>query len=165
MSRQLTPLANEKFLCLTFFKNFIVATSFCWFCCSYILFSLWLLASVYLTSQAESIIFYNQVSWAPIPAYGYKLDFVKNSRGKNLSFWFFENEYSDEVILYLHGNTGRLAYLFPELIKKANILSPAYPRYHESEGKPSVDSVYETAFLAYEWLVQKKVSLKTRLRF
>ena len=82
-----------------------------------------------------------------------------------MSFWFFENKYSDEVILYLHGNTGRLAYFFPELIKKANILSPAYPGYHESEGKPSVDSVYETAFLAYEWLVQKKVSLKTRLRF
>jgi len=65
-----------------------------------------------------------------------------------LSFWFFD--------LYLHGNTGRLAYFFPELIKKANILSPAYPGYHESEGKPSVDSVYETAFLAYEWLVHKK---------
>jgi pimeloyl-ACP methyl ester carboxylesterase len=123
---------------------------------SVVLLSLWLLASVYLTFQAESIIFNNQVSWAPIPAYGYKLDFVKNSRGENLSFWFFENEYSDEVILYLHGNTGRLAYFFPELIKKANILSPAYPGYHESEGKPSVDSVYETAFLAYEWLVQKK---------
>ncbi len=35
-------------------------------------------------------------------------------------------------------------------------MSPAYPGYHESEGKSTVDSVHETAVLAYEWLVQKK---------
>ncbi len=57
--------------------------------------------------------------------------------------------------MYLHGNTSRLAHFFPELIKEFNVLSPAYPGYHESEGKPTVDSVYETAFLVYEWLVQK----------
>jgi uncharacterized protein len=35
-------------------------------------------------------------------------------------------------------------------------VSPAYPGYHESEGSPSVDNVYQTAVDTYDWLVNVK---------
>jgi len=39
---------------------------------------------------------------------------------------------------------------------RANVLSPAYLEYHESEGKPTPENVYETTILAYDWLIGKK---------
>ena len=119
---------------------------------------LWLIGAVYLTSQASNIVFNNQVSWAPVPQYqnNYELNFIKNSNNQHISMWTFENQTSQNWILYLHGNAGRLADFFQYLTPNANVLSPAYPGYHESEGKPSVENVYETATLAYDWLVNVK---------
>lgn len=117
---------------------------------------IWLGFSYYLYTQTTKLIFNNTVSWAPVPAYGYDLEFIKNSSGENLSLWYFENNFSDRTILYLHGNAGRIADYFKELRVYGNVLSPAYPGYHESEGIPTPKKVYETAELAYNWLVEVK---------
>jgi uncharacterized protein len=116
---------------------------------------IWLLASLYLLSQSTTIIFQNQVSWAPVPNFGYSLNFEKGTDGLHRSFIFFEKPSSNQVILYLHGNTGRINDFFPELTKNANVLSPAYPGYHESEGSPTQENVYETAVMSYDWLLKK----------
>jgi pimeloyl-ACP methyl ester carboxylesterase len=121
-----------------------------------VLIVLWLLASLYLTSQSTVLIFNNTVSWAPIPNFGYKLEFLRDSKDRAISVWTFENPQSDKVILYLHGNSGRINDFFVDLKKYGTVVSPAYPGYHESEGTPDTEGVYEAALLAYDDLVKNK---------
>jgi pimeloyl-ACP methyl ester carboxylesterase len=117
---------------------------------------LWLLASLYLTSQSTALIFDNKVSWAPIPNFGYNLDFLKDSKNRAISVWTFDNPDSNKVILYLHGNSGRINDFFVDLKKYGTVVSPAYPGYHESEGTPDTEGVYEAALLTYDNLVNDK---------
>jgi uncharacterized protein len=124
------------------------------------LIALWLLASMYLTSQASTLVFQNQVSWASIPEKNfpsYRLNWQKNKANQNLAIWEFDNPSTDQYLIYMHGNAGRLLNFFPELTKNFNVISPAYPGYSESEGSPSVDNVYETGVLTYDWLVSNGV--------
>ena len=118
---------------------------------------LWLVGSLYLTSQASALVFNNAVSWAPVPNFGYELTFIENSAKQSVSVWEFnpaaEAADSELVILYLHGNSGRINDMFPELTKYGRVYSPAYPGYHESEGQPDTESVYDTALTTYDWLV------------
>jgi pimeloyl-ACP methyl ester carboxylesterase len=122
------------------------------------LFVLWLAGSVFLTLQSSSLIFNNRVSWSPVPEYGYKLDFVKNKAGQNLSIWTFSNPGTDQYILYFHGNAGRLPNFFQPLLTKANLITIAYPGYHESEGSPTTENVYESTELVYDWLTRQGIS-------
>jgi esterase/lipase len=117
---------------------------------------LWLFGSLLLTAISSSIIFNNSVSWSPLPNYGYNQDFIKNSKNQNLSVWTFVNNNSDKYILYFHGNAGRIPYITTELAKQANVVSIAYPGYHESDGSPTVENVYESSELVYNWLVNEK---------
>lgn len=121
-----------------------------------ILIILWLIISFYLYGQAASLVFNNKISLAPVPAYGYELDFVRNKADQNISMWYFPNPNTDKVVLYLHGNTGRIADYFVNLRQYGSVLSPAYPGYHESEGSPTPENTLETALLAYNYLVNEK---------
>ena len=113
-----------------------------------IAFTVWFSASLLLASQTAS----------SVPEFDYQLDFVRNSQGENISLWYFPKSSSDEVILYLHGSTGRLTHFIPELNSQASIVSPAYPGYHESEGSPTYQKAYEAAVLAYDYLLEKGFS-------
>lgn len=118
---------------------------------------IWLLASLYLTSQSTALIFNNKISWAPVPNFGYKLEFLKDKENRSISLWTFDqNKQSDKVILYLHGNSGRINDFFADLVQYGTVVSPAYPGYHESEGAPDTAGVYEAALLAYDNLVSTK---------
>lgn len=123
-----------------------------------VLFVLWIIASLFLTSQAGSLVFNNTVSWAPVPNFGYDLEFIENKEGNSLSVWKFEGEAGAQnpIILYLHGNSGRINDMFAELTQYGDVYSPAYPGYHESEGTPNTDSVYEAALATYDWLVEEE---------
>jgi esterase/lipase len=116
----------------------------------------WLAFSTFLYTQSTTLIFNNKVSWAPVPAFGYELSFVRNKAGQNISMWYFPNPNTDKVVLYLHGNAGRLPQFFPDLKLYGSVLSPAYPGYHESEGDPSPENALETTILAYDYLVNVK---------
>lgn len=121
---------------------------------------IWLLGSLYLTSQAANLVFLNQVSWASIPensSLNYSLNWAKSSENKNFSIWEFSNPSSDQYLIYYHGNAGRLLHFFPSLEKKYNVISPAYHGYSESEGNPTVDNVYDVALKTYDWLVAKGI--------
>jgi pimeloyl-ACP methyl ester carboxylesterase len=111
----------------------------------------------YVLSVIPGSLFDNKVSWAPVPAYGYNLEFIRNSAGQNLSLWELQNPKTDSVILYLHGNSGRINDFMPDLYTAGGtVYSIAYPGYHESEGSPTPDSVNEAAVLAYDEIVNKK---------
>lgn len=116
----------------------------------------WLLLSLYLTSQSTTLIFNNTISWAPIPNFGYELDFIRNKDNQAIGVWTFPNSSTDEVILYLHGNAGKINVFFDDLQKYGTVVAPAYPGYHESEGKPTPENVYETALLTFDYLVNEK---------
>lgn len=116
----------------------------------------WLALSSYLYTQSTTLVFNNKISWAPVPAYGYELSFVRNKAGENVSMWYFPNPNTDKVVLYLHGNAGRIADFYVSLRQYGSVLSPAYPGYHESEGEPTPENSYETAVLAYDYLVNVK---------
>lgn len=118
----------------------------------------WLLASFYLAGQAGSLVFDNKVSWNSIPPYfNSKKEFIRLPNGLNMETLTFENPQSDEYVIYFHGNAGRLLQFIPELSKRANVISPAYPGYHASEGSPSVENTYQTAVTTYENLVKKGI--------
>jgi fermentation-respiration switch protein FrsA (DUF1100 family) len=127
----------------------------------------WLLFSSYLASQSSVLVFNTRVSWAPVPNFGYELNFIKNKAGQNVSLWWFDNaknqsnldleaKNNQRVILYLHGNAGRINDFFTGLLKFGSVLSVAYPGYHESEGDPTTENVYEASTLAFDWLVNTK---------
>lgn len=121
--------------------------------------ALWFFGSLFLASQAQALVFNNAVSWAPVPNFGYELNWVENSAGQSTSVWKFpaeEANNSEAVILYLHGNSGRINDMLAELNRYGTVYSPAYPGYHESEGVPTTESVYDTALSAYDWLVQSE---------
>lgn len=118
---------------------------------------LFVLASLLLASQATSIIFNNQISWSSMPRNGgYELSYIKNSKGRKISIWNFPSLVSTKVVLYLHGNAGRLQHFFPYLRQIGEVYSPAYPGYSESEGQPNIEDTLETATLTYDYLVNVK---------
>jgi pimeloyl-ACP methyl ester carboxylesterase len=65
------------------------------------------------------------------------------SSGENINI-LFQNKNTKDVILYFHGNTGRLSYIINSL-QDYSFVSPTYPGYHFSSGEPSADNVYLVA--------------------
>ena len=125
--------------------------------------TLWLLGSLYLSGQASSLVFNNQASWGSVPkspSLVYNLEWNQvsvNNKTANYSIWNLSNPRSDQYLIYLHGNAGRLLNFFPYLTQSYNVISPAYPGYSESEGAPNVDNVYATALATYDWLTAKGI--------
>lgn len=117
--------------------------------------TIWLCASLGMLLFAEYFI-YEPFHYQDAKAhYSYHQDFVKNKKGEKLEFWFKENPNSNEVILYLHGTGGRNPSYVDQLSKYANVLSPTYPGFGESEGSPNTESINETAVLAISYLKDK----------
>ncbi len=112
--------------------------------------------SFYVAKELPEKLFDNKVSWASVPAYGYNLEFITNKDKQNISLWEFSNPKSDEAMLYLHGNSGRINDFIPPLYFAAgNVYTIAYPGYSESEGSPTPDNVLESAQLAYNKIIEK----------
>ena len=85
----------------------------------------------------------------------YEQHFVRTSEGDAVDMWWLPHKSASDVVLYLHGNSGRLPHFFQSLCTDYNVLAPSYPGYGLSEGEPSEKNIYETADLAYQWLLSK----------
>ena len=116
---------------------------------------LWLMMCYAVRTVAGMIVFREERSFSRVPNLPYEQIFVKNSNDESLDFWWLPNPHSHEAILYLHGNSGRLPHFFPPLSKNYNVLAPSYPGFGLSEGSPTEENVYETAELAYKWLLKR----------
>lgn len=86
----------------------------------------------------------------------YEQSFLSTDYDDKFSIWFTDNQNTDEVVLYLHGNAGRTFHLYEDISKKYDVLSPAYPGYHESEGQANFANTYNAALKAYDYLVNVK---------
>jgi uncharacterized protein len=124
-----------------------------------ILITVWLLSSLYLISQTTNLVFQNKISWASVPNNGsYIEEFIKGSDNNNINVRKYKSlsSNSDRVVLYMHGNAGRLVHFFPQLQTLGDVYSPAYPGYSESEGTPSQQASFDAAIRTYDYLVNTK---------
>lgn len=82
---------------------------------------------------------------------GFSQEFI-DSGDYRLDVWWMPHPESQEVLLYFHGNSGRIVDLFPFFISQYNVISVAYPGYHHSEGEPSKDSINQAALDIYDYV-------------
>ncbi len=82
-------------------------------------------------------------------------DVVKNKSGNKIDIVTLPKKNSNEVILYLHSSYGRLTNILTVARRFATVVSPAFPGYAESEGKPSTRRIYETVDRTMEYLHDK----------
>jgi len=82
--------------------------------------------------------------------------------GSDFTSWYGRAIPGHATILFFHGNGGAIAhrdYRFRELMANGfGIFMLGYPGYGGNEGKPSEQSFTETATVAYEYLLDQKIT-------
>jgi len=116
---------------------------------------LWFLAFNVCTKVSTILLFRNERSFGRIININHEQHFVRTVKGDSVDLWWLPHPHATDVVLYLHGNSGRLPHFFQSFCKDYNVLAPSYPGYGLSEGSPSEENIYETAKLAYQWLIDK----------
>jgi predicted esterase len=125
--------------------------------------ALFILATVLVTTLVNGQIFANTISWSKIlPVFensqrGSSLTFLKLPVNKTkFSMLEIQSGATENAILYLHGNAGRLEHFYDDLLQMGSVYSPSYPGFSESEGSPTMENAYETAMESYKYLVEVK---------
>jgi pimeloyl-ACP methyl ester carboxylesterase len=79
---------------------------------------------------------------------------VRNKFGENIEILTTSSNKSNQAIfLYLHGNVGRIPRIIEGLSEFGMVISPAYPGFSGSEGKPSTERLYDTVDTTFQWLI------------
>ena len=120
-----------------------------------ILIALWLGGSFILYTQAEKSVHNPQMSKDYDYGVAYSRAFVTNKAGEKIEILTVPNTSTDQVLVYFHGNWGRLKYVLQRASAYGTIISPAYPGYSQSEGIAKSDNVYETVDLTMQYLFDK----------
>lgn len=120
-----------------------------------IVFSSWLLFAALLYSLSSMLIFNTHDSKTATVEFPHEQLWLTDAKQRKIDTLWFHNPGASKVVLYLHGNRGRLNQFFAPMAEKFNVLAPAYPGFHQSEGKPSNDDVYSTSLIAYDYLVNQ----------
>ena len=90
----------------------------------------------------------------------YKQVNLRIETGDVITGWYIPHPEAEKTILFFHGNGGNIShrgdslYIFHKL--KLNTLIIDYPGYGASQGKPSEENLYQSALLAWKYLVQDK---------
>lgn len=116
--------------------------------------SIWMLAAFVLLIISPGIIFKTErgINIIPDTSIGWEMIYFRNNNDKQIEVLYADNPDSNVVVMYLHGNSGRIMNQFNDLTTKYDVYSPAYPGFHGSEGEPNTKSVTETAEYAYNKL-------------
>jgi len=125
-----------------------------------ILLILWLSAAYYLVTAKGDTIYVPESSKNLSYKVSTKTDFIKNKAGEKIEILTAQSQKpsSPEIFVYFHGNAGRSPRLIEEMSQFGTVISPAYPGFSGSEGKPSSDKIYETADLTMGWLVDQGIT-------
>ena len=115
----------------------------------------WLAFASVLVSVSSKLIFHTQDSKSATIDIPYEQLWVTDGENRKIDMVWVDNPAAQQVVLYLHGNRGRLSHFFPTLSQEYKVLAPAYPGYHGSEGSPTTENVYSTALLAYDYLLEQ----------
>lgn len=88
-----------------------------------------------------------------------EVNLVKND-SVNINALFLDNAEAEKVVLYLHGNAGSIwgtgSFWFYQELEKIglDVFTVDYEGFGKSGGKPTVEGLYETAALAYDYLLK-----------
>jgi pimeloyl-ACP methyl ester carboxylesterase len=115
----------------------------------------WLTFAAILLAASSKLIFSPQYSRNVLIDIPHEQLWLTNHKDQKIDTIWIKNPQASQIVLYLHGNRGRLSHFFPPLSKKYSVLAPAYPGFHNSEGTPTSDNVYSTALLAYDYLLRQ----------
>lgn len=118
--------------------------------------SIWLIGSTVILIAAPKLIFETDKQSAVRPNVpNLEEVYTTDSRNQQLEMWFTDNPKSDNIVLYLHGNIGRLPEFMPELGKNFDVLAPAYHGYGKSQGTADTNKLNEASNLAYLYLLER----------
>jgi esterase/lipase len=116
----------------------------------------WVGGNIYVLRQAPKSLFVESqrersraITDFPL---SYEQVFVQNNVGEKIEMILAPNPNNNNVILYFHGNSGRIPELMAEASRVSTVVSPSYPGYSQSEGQPSEDAVYGTVHTAMQYL-------------
>jgi dienelactone hydrolase len=118
---------------------------------------LWLVASFYLLTQAQQVIYDEEFSKYLDYSNSYQKVTIKNSANENLDLLVGEKPNAKNTFLYLHGTWGRLPYIVDGLSEYGSVYSIAYPGFSDSQGTSSTDKVNESAELALKYMNDKGI--------
>ena len=86
-------------------------------------------------------------------------EMVTNKFGEKIEILTAQSQTANrEVLLYLHGNAGRIPKLVEEMSQFGLVVAPAYPGFSASEGRPTTERLYDTLDTTMKWLVGKGVT-------
>ncbi len=138
-----TLLKNKRFLLIGFSSVLVV------------LLLLWLGVAAYIVNQAPKLTFDTAKSKNIDYGVDYTTVFRNNSKGEKIEIITVPqkpNVSNQKIVLYLHGNVGRLPYIMKDATDYGIVVSPAYPGYSGSEGIPTSENVYETLDITMKYL-------------
>lgn len=128
------------------------------------------LLNTYLYIKQPSMIFFPIKDIAVTPKHWdmeYE-DIQLNLKDKTkISAWYLPHPEATKTLLFFHGNGGNISHrgdsltIFYKL--KLNVLIMDYPGYGESEGQPSEQMLYETADVAWQYLLDVKKTRPTNI--
>jgi len=118
----------------------------------------WLLGNTILILLSPQLLYNTKASYAVTPDILYEQIWLTDNKHRKIDLVWIPNANATQTVLYLHGNHGRLSHFFPQLHAEYNVLAPAYPGFHESTGSPSTKSIYSTALLAYDYLMEQGIN-------
>lgn len=126
---------------------------------AFILILAWAGVSVYVLSKAPASLFVasQREHSHEINDFvqNYQRDFVLNKAGQKIEIITIPNPDTADVVVYFHGNSGRIPDIITALSKVATVISPSYPGYSQSGGTPTEDGVYETVDLTMRFVKSK----------
>lgn len=130
------------------------------------IFLFWIVTSIILRIFANQLIFRTEFSKGSVKSSAKYAEIYLQYDKKN-QIYAIENfdKKSDLVILFLHGNAGKIGRIADDLFRNYNFLIPAYPGYHKSAGKPSEKSLYKTLDISMQYLKKRGFEEKNIIVF
>jgi hypothetical protein len=121
------------------------------------IFSVWLFLSGFIYLYASSIIYHPQYSARTRSLIQGEHIYQKTNDGNTIEMVWNEQQVSDQVFVYTHGNGGQDPRIPEAFSVKGSVLSVSFPGYYTSSGVPSTLSINNSLEAGLGWLIGKGV--------
>jgi len=122
---------------------------------------IWMTGAFYLAIQSQNLVYEvdkSKNSVYPVPVETTYLKLNNGTKIEVLTAKAKNEKVKKNIIVYLHGNIGRIPKLLGDLTNYGSVVSPSYPGFSGSEGKPTTTNIYETAKITINWLESNGVA-------
>lgn len=116
---------------------------------------IWLLASWIFLLISPGIILKPERSYSLTRPLDQVTQFLRTENDKNLEMWYYQNPASENLVIYLHGNSGPLVNLYDIYSQNFNILTPFMPGFGNSEGAATTENWYAASLDVYQYATEQ----------